>query len=112
MKKVLLASDLYNVLLVVVRYFGGTKLGIGGLVQTYTDASKAVIDKVDIYRQNIEEELEISYAYDSTAQVMHLFDHWHIRIISQKYDAIVAAKVAVNRGVKQEFWEEMKLLLK
>lgn len=56
-------SDLHDVLLVVIRYFGGIKLGAGGLVRAYVNASKEVIDKADIFSIETHTLYEISMEY-------------------------------------------------
>lgn len=56
-------SDLHDVLLVVIRYFGGIKLGAGGLVRAYVNASKEVIDKADVFSIETHTLYEISMEY-------------------------------------------------
>lgn len=56
-------SDLHDVLLVVIRYFGGIKLGAGGLVRAYVNASKDVIDKADVFSIETHTLYEISMEY-------------------------------------------------
>jgi len=52
----LLAHDVTNVLLIIVRYFGGTKLGVGGLVKTYKESAKATLEEAKIITKELETE--------------------------------------------------------
>jgi uncharacterized YigZ family protein len=64
--------ELTNVLIGVVRYFGGTKLGVGGLVQAYKSAAKEAIESSEIITIEVFEWVEISFEYDDMPQVMNL----------------------------------------
>jgi len=61
---VLQGQDIINVAVIIVRYFGGTKLGTGGLVRAYSEAVNLVIQKVDFfeYKKEITETIEIEYS--------------------------------------------------
>ncbi len=68
----LLSKDLTNVLVVVVRYFGGTKLGIPGLINAYRTAAKEALDGARIVEQKVEESYEISFPYPVMNEVMRI----------------------------------------
>mgnify|MGYP000736302304 FL=1 len=62
----LLAHDITNVLVVVVRYYGGIKLGVGGLVKTYKESAKITLDEAEIITKELETTIEISFNYSIT----------------------------------------------
>jgi len=62
--------DLLNVVAVVVRYFGGTKLGIGGLIRAYGDATEAALESARIVEQRVTVELLIRFPADVNSGVM------------------------------------------
>lgn len=62
--------DLTNVLIVVVRYFGGTKLGVGGLIDAYKTAAKAAIESGTIIEQTVMNHYRIHFGYDQMSAVM------------------------------------------
>jgi len=64
--------ELTNVLIGVVRYFGGTKLGVGGLVQAYKTAAKEAIESVEIITIEVFDWVEICFEYVDMPQVMNL----------------------------------------
>ena len=59
----LLAHNITNVLVIVVRYYGGTKLGVSGLVRAYKDSAKITLDESTIIIKELESELEIKFDY-------------------------------------------------
>ena len=61
---------LTNVLLVVVRYFGGTKLGVGGLISAYKASAKDALDKAIVIENEVLEVWQLQYNYSSTPEIM------------------------------------------
>lgn len=74
-----------NVLVTVVRYFGGTKLGTGGLARAYTGAARLVLDPSRPVVSIATREASLSYPYEFTGEVMHLVDTFSLDILSQEY---------------------------
>lgn len=68
--------DLTNVLVAVVRYYGGTNLGVGGLINAYRTAAKQAIENSEIIEDEERIEIQISFTYEVLPQVMkHLKSH-------------------------------------
>lgn len=91
-RRILTAIDrrtLTDLMLVVVRYFGGTKLGVGGLARAYTDAADAVLDRVMIETRFVYETFTITFPYDMTSQVHHVLEGMGADITDRRYgDAV------------------------
>lgn len=68
----LLSYDLTNTLIVVVRYFGGTKLGIPGLINAYRSAAKDAIEQATIIEKKIEDIYELAFSYPDMNNVMRI----------------------------------------
>lgn len=68
----LLSYDLTNTLIVVVRYFGGTKLGIPGLINAYRSAAKDAIEQATIIEKKIEDIYELAFTYPDMNNVMRI----------------------------------------
>lgn len=68
----ILSAAITNVLIVVVRYFGGTKLGVGGLIDAYRTAAKLAIEDTEIEERLIYQRLEFSFDYERMGDVMKL----------------------------------------
>jgi len=78
--------DLTNVLVVVVRYFGGTKLGVGGLIQAYKTAAQLVLKASSIVEKTIDINMLIQFEYPEMNTVMRLIKEHDLNIISQKME--------------------------
>lgn len=79
------SKDLTNVLVVVVRYFGGVKLGVGGLISAYKLAAEDVLDHATIIECEVKQEIKLSYDYVSSAEAMRLVKEFDINIQSQDF---------------------------
>jgi uncharacterized YigZ family protein len=97
MLEVLKGSGISNILVMVVRYFGGTKLGTGGLVRAYSDATKAVLEEVKTEELVEKVDLTIIVDYDIYEQIKNLIDQYNCES-SENFDTSVTIKasVAVN----------------
>lgn len=75
-----------NILVVVVRYFGGTKLGVGGLIQAYKTGAKLALKNSVIIEKTINEEFLINFEYSEMNTVMRIIKDENILIINQKME--------------------------
>ncbi|MBA3025851.1 MAG: YigZ family protein [Sulfurimonas sp.] len=82
---VLQGSDLINTAVIIVRYFGGTKLGTGGLVRAYSDAVNLVIESCDFFEYKKEKELQISIAYTHVRMLEYECETCEIRIVDKDF---------------------------
>lgn len=99
--------DLSNVLVVVVRYFGGTKLGVGGLIRAYGQAAKEVLDLVEIIEVQPQSNIYIKYDYAETTNIEIIIKRFGAEVINQNYDSSVVINVKVNTSDKLEFIREI-----
>lgn len=102
------SHDLTNVLLVVVRYFGGTLLGVGGLIQAYKNAAQAVLSKVEIIEKFIYFEYKVEFEFDDMSSVMRVLKENDAQISSTNYDGTNA----VVFQVKKQFSEKLETRFK
>ena len=75
---------LTNVLVVVVRFFGGVKLGVGGLISAYKTAAQMALEESVILEKTIDIHFEISFDYKNMNKVMRIIKEKNLEIISQK----------------------------
>jgi uncharacterized YigZ family protein len=80
------SKELTNILIVVIRYFGGTLLGAGGLINAYRSAAALVINGCEIVERFIMFEYELRYAVSDTSAVMRLLKEVDARITFSDYD--------------------------
>ena len=85
---VLQGSDLINAALVIVRYFGGTKLGTGGLVRAYSDAANLAIRGAALMPYEKENLLVVSCAYSDIGKVDYLLEQLGVKVIEKTFDAV------------------------
>ena len=89
------AADLLNVLVVVTRYFGGTKLGVGGLVRAYGDAAQEVLEVGDIVERRLRVEVSIDFPIEVNSGVMATIHRHQARVVEIGYDGTPHARVAL-----------------
>jgi uncharacterized YigZ family protein len=82
----LLSSDITNVLVVVVRYFGGTLLGVPGLINAYKNATIAAIEENEIVTKTVNDVYEIGFDYLVMNQVMQIVKEEDLLILKQQFD--------------------------
>ncbi|MEI6816213.1 MAG: YigZ family protein [Bacteroidota bacterium] len=80
----ILSNDLTNVLVVVVRYFGGTLLGVSGLIKAYKTAAAEAIANAEIITKTIDVRYEITCSYIQLNDVMRIIKQENIQVISQQ----------------------------
>lgn len=101
------SHELTDTLIVVVRYFGGTKLGVGGLVQAYKTAAAAAIASGEIITKILMTELTISFAYEAMDQVMGTISRNDLKITHQAFGSSCLIKLECRANIQ----EEVKTLL-
>jgi len=79
--------NLTNVLVVVVRYFGGTKLGVSGLINAYKTSTRNALTEATLITRKITKEITILFPYQSTNEVMKLIGEVEMKITSQTFDS-------------------------
>tara|TARA_B110000459_G_scaffold68944_1_gene77472 strand:+ start:45 stop:662 length:618 start_codon:yes stop_codon:yes gene_type:complete len=75
-----------NILVVVVRYFGGTKLGVGGLIKAYKNGAKLALENSIIIYKTIDEVFLIKFEYPEMNTIMRIIKDENISIINQKME--------------------------
>ncbi|QSE97697.1 IMPACT family protein [Fulvivirga lutea] len=93
------SKDLTDTLVVVVRYFGGTKLGVSGLINAYKLAAEEALNNSKIEEVVVKESFTLVYPYDSTNEVMRLVSDLEIQIVDQKFesDCTLFGKVKIDK---------------
>jgi uncharacterized YigZ family protein len=79
------SKSLTNILIVVVRYFGGVKLGVGGLITAYKSAAEEALNKAIIEEKMITVTLKLLFPYESTSEIMRLVKEFDLKILEQTF---------------------------
>lgn len=86
-----------NILVVVVRFFGGVKLGVGGLISAYKTAAQMVLEASEIIEKTIDIHYLISFDYKNMNRVMRVIKEKNITIIAQKMEENCEIEIAVRK---------------
>jgi len=108
--QVIQGKELTNLVLVVTRYFGGTKLGTGGLIRAYGETARRTIESGRIIRQHLTTIFTIHTTYDDISEVMRSVDAVGAIIIDQEYGEEIDLKVSVRQARAEKFRQTVKNL--
>lgn len=93
----ILSKDLTNVLVVVVRYFGGTKLGVGGLINAYKTTAKLILDEAQIVDKTVNVSFQLTFEYIDMNKVMRIIKENDLEILDQKMNLNCSFLIAVRK---------------
>lgn len=91
-------NDLTDILIIVVRYYGGVNLGTSGLIVAYRTAAAEAIANAEIVSQFVEEEVVFDFPYIMMNDVMKIIKDMSPRIISQTYDNTCEMKLSIRKS--------------
>lgn len=96
------SNGLTNILIIVVRYFGGVKLGTSGLIVAYREASSDAIAHCDIEERFIEEQIKFTFSYPMMNAVMKIVKDMNPRIINQVFDNTCELTLSIRKSYADE----------
>lgn len=99
----LLSQDLTNTLVVVIRYFGGVKLGVSGLMNAYKIAAKDALDHATIIEKTIDDTFCIHFDFNEMNDVMKILKDNSIKIIEQSFDNNCIIRFSVRKRESERF---------
>ena len=96
MLDVLLSASVYNIVVIVTRYFGGVLLGTGGLVRAYQGATKAGLDASVLVEQRLGRELTITSDYNAYGKIDYLLREHTVPVSASEFGADVRLDVVID----------------
>lgn len=99
------ARDLTNTLVVVTRYFGGTKLGTGSLARAYGDAASAALERATIVKQIIRIPVRVRFSYNDTSPAQRVFQQFDTEVQQSEYTDVTTLTLGVRRSEVEAFVE-------
>jgi uncharacterized YigZ family protein len=105
---VLQGKDLINTAVIVVRYFGGTKLGTGGLVRAYSDAVNLVIEKAELFEYKECEEKKISFSYADVRMVEYECEAEDILIKEKSFEDKALFTIEAPKEQMESFLKKLE----
>lgn len=103
-------NSLTNILVCVVRYYGGTNLGTSGLINAYREATSIAISKSIIVTRYILEEVTFSFTYPLINEVMKISKDMEAKIIRQHFDNTCEITFSIRQSKVEEFQERLNKL--
>jgi len=104
----ILSNDLTNILIVVVRYFGGVKLGVPGLIRSYKTAALDAISNSKIITKIIKEQFAVSFKYPQMNEVMRLVKEYNLDVVNTDFQIECNLIFAVAKSKSEEVVETFK----
>ena len=108
MLEILEKQSIYNVVVIVTRFFGGILLGTGGLVRAYSDSLKEAIKKSTLVEQEPGYEAEIKLTYADFEKFKYYCNKNNINIINSEYSDFIICKIEVNDAEKNRLEIEFR----
>ena len=94
----LLSHEVTDCLIVVVRYFGGTKLGVSGLIQAYKEAAADVLAECEIIEKTVDTVVCVYFSYVVMNDIMRIVKDESPRIVNQTFDNLCSMTLAIRRS--------------
>ena len=91
------AFEVTNILIVSVRYFGGTKLGVGGLINAYRTSAQLALEASEIVEKTIDIHYKLTFEYDMMNKVQRIVKEKNLNIIAQKLELSCEYTIAVRK---------------
>lgn len=104
------SNDLTNILIVVVRYFGGTLLGVSGLINAYKTSAAEVIKECKIIEKFISFNYMINFPFEHLNDVMKLLKQLDCKITAQQFDNDCEISFSVRKADSEQCEEKLKKL--
>lgn len=104
------SRELTNILVVVIRYFGGVKLGTSGLIVAYREAAEEALSAATVIEKTIEETVTFTFPYVMMNSVMRVVKELNPRIVEQKYDETCIITLAIKRSMAPMLEERLNKL--
>ncbi|MGB8375286.1 MAG: YigZ family protein [Salegentibacter sp.] len=98
--------EVTNILIVVVRYFGGVKLGVGGLINAYKTAAQMALENSNIVKRTIDEVFEVKFNYPEMNTVMRIIKENNLNVIEQKLELDCKIYLSVRKKEAEEIFNK------
>ena len=104
----MLSREVTDALIVVVRYFGGTKLGVPGLIEAYKRSAALVLENAEIEQRTVDVQTTIRFSYLAMNDVMRIVKELQPQIIAQQFDNLCTMVLTIRESRAGELTEKLK----
>ena len=105
------SRELTNVLVVVVRYYGGVNLGTGGLIVAYREAAADALANAETVSRQVEEVIDYSFSYPAMNEVMRIVKELSPRIVSQTFDNTCQIRLAIRKSMAAQLRKRLDSII-
>ena len=105
------SNELTDILIVVVRYYGGVNLGTSGLIVAYREAAADAIAHADIVTRQVEEEIVYQFSYPQMNDVMRIVKEMQPRVVSQSFDNTCEIRLRIRQSEAEQLRQKLNKLL-
>ena len=98
----LLSHEITDCLIVVVRYFGGTKLGVSGLIEAYKTSAAEVIAAAKVVERTVDERIEVRFSYMAMNEVMKVVKDLQPKIVEQCFDNLCTMTLTIRQSISEQ----------
>lgn len=103
----LLAHEITNVLVIVVRYYGGTKLGVSGLVKAYKESAKFTLEETAIITRELETEIEIQFSFSQQNTIFTLLSKFDAKVLNFDADENCILTASLKLAQKENISDKL-----
>ena len=96
---VLLSKEITNILVVVVRYWGGTLLGVPGLINAYKSATEEALTNAEIIKKTVNDVYQITFAYVKMNDIMKVVKDFDLKVRNQRFDNQCNIEVEFRKNI-------------
>src|SRR5690606_22589178 len=92
----IVSKEITHVLVASVRYYGGTKLGVSGLIKAYKLSAQMVLEEAEIIEKFLMKKISFEFDYEDQGNVMRVFDRFNVEIVSTEFTQNCKAAIKIN----------------
>lgn len=98
----IISHELTDVIVFVIRYFGGVKLGTSGLINAYRTAANEALSNASVVVKQVEETIDFDFTYPMMNDVMRVIKEMQPRVIDQKFDNTCSIKLSIRKSEAEQ----------
>jgi putative IMPACT (imprinted ancient) family translation regulator len=106
----LISTNITNTLIIVVRYFGGTLLGTGGLINAYRSATTDMLNNASIIVRYVEEQFRLSFPYEKLNAVMKLLKDENSVPINPVYESNCVMLIGIRKSLSEQLMQKLRII--
>ncbi len=104
----ILSAELSDVLIVVVRYFGGSLLGVPGLINAYRSSAEEALANAAIFSNFLTEDYQFRFGFDNIESIMRIIKTYNLEIIEQRYEPECVFILRLNKDSEEIIIAELE----